>query len=172
MKKSSYLRIVLVLFVITALCLPLSGCIPTLLNWTMYGAVMDKTGQISEHLEFTVKGTLHDHVKDNDQLSIEVLTPDHYPYCLPEVDYTHTDESGKWIDLPYFSSHTYAYDKVENDGVFSVFALDIEQGYIILKWGDTGSYLVGCTDPDTDLTTVFAHFQEFIEFYQSTENAN
>ena len=79
MKKSSYLRIVLVLFVITALCLPLSGCIPTLLNWTMYGAVMDKTGQISEHLEFTVKGTLHDHVKDNDQLNIEVLTPDHYP---------------------------------------------------------------------------------------------
>lgn len=167
---AKFLRISLTACVIIAFCFLLSGCDTAQnFNWTMYGAVIDENGYILEQLEFTVEGKLNDHISDPDQLNIEVLTPENYPYSLPNLSNVYISESNKNKDLPYFSCRTYAYDKINNSSIFSAFAFDIEKEYAIFKWGDTGSsYLVGCTNSNTDFAVVFDHFQGFLQYYASS----
>ena len=163
MNKSTYLRIVSLSLIISLFCIPLSGCHATKkFNWTMYGALIDSNGQISERVQFTAEGTLKDYAKKADELNLQVLTPDHIPYMLPNPDNADTDGIG--ISLPYFASLGYGYDKIKNEPVFSAFALDVQQEYVIFQWDGSGNtYLIGCTNPDADLTAVFAHFQAFVE---------
>lgn len=167
---AKFLRISFTACVIIAFCFLLSGCNTAQnFNWTMYGAVIDENGYILEHLEFTVEGKLCDYTSDPDQLNIEVLTPENYPYSLPNLSNVHSSESHKNKDLPYFSCRTYAYDKINDSSIFSAFALDIEQECVIFKWGDTdSSYLVGCTNSNTDLAMVFDHFQGFLQHYANS----
>ncbi|MBO5323031.1 MAG: hypothetical protein J6A88_02890 [Oscillospiraceae bacterium] len=164
MNKVAYFRAVIVACIIITLCISLSGCCSIQeFNWTMYGTVFDANGQASENLQFTVEGIRKDFPQDADQLNLEVLTPDSFPYSMPNLNNVYTDESGIYTSLPYFASLAYAYDKVQNNAIFAAFALDVEHEYIILIWSDI--YLVGYTDPNTDPTAVFDHFQAFVDYY-------
>ncbi len=139
------------------------------LDFAMTAWEVNQAGEVQETLTLEVQGLLR-HREDLDTFDGEIIAPDSYRYSFDG------GRTGPYTQLPglydwdgFFTSASYFYDREQNDMEFMYFALDVEEGYMILRWqkGPTFpvSYLVASTDPAVTPQEILDHFGWFTALF-------
>ena len=137
------------------------------LDWELHCARISADGKVLETgIVCELTGVYTAAENATGVLSLELTTPDGYQYCIPnDSGNTTENKAEKWdfaeVDVPYFVSMWYGYNKTENVPQFAGFALDVGKGYFMIRWRGAQEFLVCAKDADADLTAVFEYFEVF-----------
>ena len=135
-------------------------------DWTMDTKMVHGDGQLISNGTMMIEGSIVKQEDANDLLLLNISLPGTVHYLF--TDHTQSNE-GFFImetELPYYFSMGYCYSILDNEPVFSQFALDTEMGYVIMDWKNLpGQYLIASRDGEVDPAVILAHFQGFIDRY-------
>lgn len=135
-------------------------------SWQVHGTWITDDGELQDTVEFGVKARVVDYRSNTewDTVKFECAFPDDFQYHINAIDphyFSHTGIMGK----SYFGSICSARD-LENNGHScpSFFALDLENGYVLLKFGrENTPTLVASMDPVVSPQEILEHFDGYQE---------
>ena len=138
----------------------------TAISWDMNGTFV-LSDSTAEPVSFSIDGYINDTQDDLDELYITIEFPDNFRYLDTPPDPCYVSMNQKANDLPHLMiCPTYIYDKQTNSAVWSYYAFDLENEYIVLMIENAPNcYLVASTDPSVAHTELLKHFADFRESY-------
>lgn len=159
------------IFIFVIACILAISCILYYLPWPSYihmelnGAMVTSEGAVTPAGPIVVKGWKLDYLFQKDKLALDMDLPAAFGWRFEPYDNGPTTRIDHVLGTPYMIASCAYLDLQEAAFDFGYFALNTQDGLVILYCGDANAYLVGAVDDTYDPAQALDYFSEFVRIW-------